>query len=63
MLLCLAQGMDFTVWGTGSPRRQFIYSIDLAKLFIWVLREYEEIDPIILSGELYQFCRVMVSDL
>ena len=42
--------MDFTVWGTGSPRRQFIYSIDLAKLFVWVLREYEEIDPIILSG-------------
>ncbi|XP_046329524.1 GDP-L-fucose synthase-like [Haliotis rufescens] len=39
----------FTVWGTGSPRRQFIYSLDLARLFVWVLREYEEIDPIILS--------------
>ncbi|XP_064628791.1 GDP-L-fucose synthase-like isoform X2 [Lineus longissimus] len=39
----------FTVWGSGSPRRQFIYSLDLAKLFLWVLREYEEVDPIILS--------------
>lgn len=39
----------FTVWGTGSPRRQFIYSLDLARLMIWVLREYPEIDPIILS--------------
>lgn len=39
----------FVVWGSGSPRRQFIYSLDLARLFIWVLREYQEIDPIILS--------------
>ena len=38
------------VWGTGSPRRQFVYALDLAKLFIWVLREYEETEPIILSG-------------
>lgn len=40
----------FTVLGTGKPLRQFIYSLDLAKLFIWVLREYNEIEPIILSG-------------
>lgn len=39
----------FVIWGTGSPRRQFIYSLDLARLMIWVLREYQEIDPIILS--------------
>ena len=35
--------------GTGKPLRQFIYSRDLAKLFIWQLREYDEIDPVILS--------------
>ncbi|KAI8336576.1 hypothetical protein BC941DRAFT_471116 [Chlamydoabsidia padenii] len=39
----------FVVGGTGKPLRQFIYSRDLAKLFIWTLREYQEIDPIILS--------------
>ncbi|XP_070543615.1 GDP-L-fucose synthase-like [Ptychodera flava] len=39
----------FVIWGTGSPRRQFIYSLDLARLFMWVLREYDEISPIILS--------------
>ena len=44
-----AQNQPFTIWGTGSPRRQFIYSYDLARLFLWVLREYNEIDPIILS--------------
>lgn len=39
----------FTVLGTGKPLRQFIYSLDLARLFLWVLREYSEIEPIILS--------------
>ncbi|KAF2361176.1 GDP-L-fucose synthase/GDP-L-colitose synthase [Trinorchestia longiramus] len=40
---------SLTVWGSGSPRRQFIYSLDLARLIVWVLREYTEIEPIILS--------------
>ncbi|KAF5291844.1 hypothetical protein FQA39_LY14181 [Lamprigera yunnana] len=39
----------FCVWGSGKPLRQFIYSLDLAKLIVWVLRNYEEIEPIILS--------------
>ncbi|KAG8226394.1 hypothetical protein J437_LFUL011932 [Ladona fulva] len=29
--------------------RQFIYSKDLGKLIVWVLREYPEVQPIILS--------------
>ncbi|XP_070543591.1 GDP-L-fucose synthase-like isoform X2 [Ptychodera flava] len=41
--------LPFVIWGTGSPRRQFIYSLDLARLFMWVLREYDEISPIILT--------------
>src|SRR5712671_3402147 len=41
----------FVVFGSGKPLRQFIYSYDLAKLFIWQLREYDEIDPVILSGK------------
>lgn len=40
---------EFHVLGTGKPLRQFIYSIDLAKLFVWVLRNYDEVEPIILS--------------
>ena len=30
-------------------RRQFIYNLDMARLLVWVLRKYQEIDPIILS--------------
>jgi len=40
---------NLTIWGTGKPLRQFIYSRDLAKLFLWVMREYDEVSPIILS--------------
>ena len=35
--------------GGAARRRQFIYSLDLAKLMVWALREYNEPDPIILS--------------
>jgi GDP-L-fucose synthase len=55
---------DLTIWGSGKPLRQFIYSIDLAKLFLWVLRDYTEVDPIILSGKplivIYKsnFCKI-----
>ena len=42
-------GTDMTIWGTGSPLRQFIYSEDLAKLFLWVMRNYDDPKPIILS--------------
>merc|ERR1712130_991493 len=44
-------GTPFEIWGTGSPLRQFIYSLALAKLFIWVVREYNEIEPIILATD------------
>ncbi|KAM9690034.1 GDP-L-fucose synthase isoform 3-T3 [Dama dama] len=47
--LAKSSGSALTVWGTGRPRRQFIYSLDLARLFIWALREYDEVEPIILS--------------
>lgn len=40
---------DFTIWGSGTPLRQFIYSLDLAELTVWVMREYHSPDPITLS--------------
>jgi len=39
----------FVVAGTGKPLRQFIFSYDLARLFIWMLREYDNVEPVILS--------------
>ncbi|KZP22229.1 NAD(P)-binding protein [Athelia psychrophila] len=47
--LAKQNGTPFVVAGTGKPLRQFIYSYDLAKLFIWQLREYDDVEPIILS--------------
>jgi GDP-L-fucose synthase len=42
-------GGSFSIWGTGSPLRQFIYSEDLAELTVWATREYESVEPLILS--------------
>ena len=40
---------DFTIWGSGSPLRQFIYSEDLGALLVWTLRHYDSCEPLILS--------------
>lgn len=39
----------FKLVGTGTAKRQFIYSKDLGKLLIWAIFNYEEREPIILS--------------
>lgn len=39
----------FTIWGSGTPLRQFIYNRDLAELTVWVMREYHDPTPITLS--------------
>jgi len=44
------KGDPFVCFGSGKPLRQFIFSEDLARLMVWVTREYDEVDPIILSG-------------
>lgn len=43
------ENKPFVVMGSGKPLRQFIYSIDLAKLILWSLFEYKERENIILS--------------
>jgi GDP-L-fucose synthase len=40
----------YTIFGSGAPLRQFIYSRDLAKLGILIMRNYKDPEPIILSG-------------
>lgn len=34
------------IWGTGSPRREFIYVDDLADASVFVMREYQGTDPV-----------------
>ncbi|CAF4881737.1 unnamed protein product [Rotaria socialis] len=40
-----------TMIGTGTPLRQVMYAHDLAKIVIWVLRNYSEGEPLIVAGE------------
>jgi GDP-L-fucose synthase len=50
MYLSKKNNTDFTVWGSGKPLREFIYSKDVAKLSEWVLDNYNESEPIIFSN-------------
>jgi GDP-L-fucose synthase len=47
----VATGGDFVVRGTGSPLRQFVFSLDLARLFVWAYRHYDEEAPLILAPD------------
>ncbi len=47
----LRDGSDFVIWGTGKPLRQFIFSLDLARLFVWAYFNYDEADPLILAPD------------
>lgn len=49
MYLAQQTNTPFEVWGTGKPLREFIYSEDVAKLTEWVIDNYNEDEPIILS--------------
>lgn len=40
---------DLVIWGSGKPLREFIFSKDVADLSLWVLNNYNESEPIILS--------------
>lgn len=39
----------FNIWGSGEPLREFIYNKDVVKITEWVLENYNEPEPIILS--------------
>ena len=40
---------DITIWGSGSPLREFIYSEDVARLVEILLETYTDASPVILS--------------
>lgn len=46
----LAQAPSVAIWGTGTPRRDFVYADDLADACIAVMQRYEGLGPINLSG-------------
>ena len=42
---------NFEIWGTGRPYREFIYSKDVGYLTQWVLENYDDPEPLILSPD------------
>lgn len=48
--LAKKEGVDLTVWGSGKPLREFVYSADIARLAVWAIDHYQESSPIIFSS-------------
>lgn len=49
--LAIKNKRPLEVWGTGEPLREFIYAEDMAKIVFWVLQDYNEPDPLIVSPD------------
>jgi GDP-L-fucose synthase len=47
--LAAGEPAAFQIWGSGTPLRQFIYSEDLGALMVWAMRNYQSVEPLILS--------------
>lgn len=43
---------EFLVLGSGKALRQFVYSLDMGRLFIWMMRSYDKIDPLIFCSDI-----------
>lgn len=44
-----SEDKEIVIYGSGKPLRQFIYNYDLAKLILWVIYNYNDSSPLILS--------------
>jgi len=42
---------DFEIWGTGKAYREFLYSEDIGPIVQWVLENYDEPEPLIISPD------------
>ncbi|KRZ11633.1 Alpha-N-acetylglucosaminidase [Trichinella zimbabwensis] len=49
--LAKEKNIPLVVLGTGKPLRQYIYSLDLARLIIWALENYKDPNPIIFATD------------
>jgi len=49
--LAKQKGEDLTVWGTGKPLRQFIFSRDLAHLVMWSCLKYQGSESLMLAPD------------
>ena len=47
--LAIKNNTPLTVHGSGKPLRQFMYSKDIAQLVVWVLLNYDTVEPLVLS--------------
>lgn len=48
--LAKKNGTPLTIWGSGNPLREFVYSEDMGQLINWATDNYEEESPIIFSN-------------
>lgn len=49
LYLAKTRGTDFKIWGDGTPKREFIYSFDMARVILWILKFYDSETPLVVA--------------
>jgi len=60
VILAEKNNTPLPVWGTGKPLRQFIYSRDLGRILVWMIRNYDSVEPLLTVDE---NCEVSIKEL
>ena len=45
-----SSGTKPVFWGSGTPRREFIYTMDVARIVLWAIENYKDAETLILSN-------------
>jgi GDP-L-fucose synthase len=61
--LAKKNGEDLTVWGSGTPLREFVFANDIAQLAAWALNRYSEDSPIIFTSGIEISIRDVVENI
>ena len=49
--LAKQKNTDFELWGTGKAYREFVYSKDVGYITEWILKNYDDAEPLIISPD------------
>jgi len=58
--LAKAKGEPLVVWGSGEPLREFIYSDDVARVALWMVGNYDQSAPLIVTSGVETSIRSLV---
>lgn len=59
----IRSGIAPVFWGSGRPRREFLFSRDMARVALWAIEHYDDLEPLIVSPPQDESVQTIVSEV